>query len=448
MLCTSASPLVLVALAKCWTGAHHALCCDFRSVHCKGQRRHHSDQEHGGRWICVRRKENFHRGMFSQSLSAGLQHPSFNHCHKNYCLIKLEALVPPTTTVIAHSCTIGLGKLSACFHFFIGAQMAVRFVTTLRDEIISGSVLLLTACSAHVSANKSRIICIRTNIILCLGGHAWCFCMCFDAVVLPQAATQTFLRFYRWQCPLLALSVHGPQMAWECVCVDGINLKYAPHWHQFIPYYASATHKCTHTYTRILKPFEDSEVMGLKVDIALQTRPTDIGRLSWVTLIEVQRCGVSLQWHNQLWQSLEEGCVVWCDHEGVPLQWHNQLWQSLEEGCVVSCDHEGVPLQWHNQLWQSLEEGCVVSCDHEGVSLQWHNQLWQSLEEGCVVWCDREWVSLQWCNQLWQSLEEGYVVWCDREWVFFQWRNQLGQSLEEGCVVWCDHEGVSLQWRN
>ena len=21
---------------------------------------------------------------------------------------------------------------------------------------------------------------------------------------------------------------------------------------------------------------------------------------------------------------------------------------------------EGVPLKWHNQLWQSLEEGCVV----------------------------------------------------------------------------------------
>ena len=39
-----------------------------------------------------------------------------------------------------------------------------------------------------------------------------------------------------------------------------MNLKYALHWHihiyQFIP------------YTRILKPFEDSEPTGLKVDIA------------------------------------------------------------------------------------------------------------------------------------------------------------------------------------
>ena len=51
---------------------------------------------------------------------------------------------------------------------------------------------------------------------------------------------------------------------YECVCVcvwtDGMNLKYALQWHihiyQFIP------------YTGILKPFEDSEPMGLKVDIA------------------------------------------------------------------------------------------------------------------------------------------------------------------------------------
>ena len=35
---------------------------------------------------------------------------------------------------------------------------------------------------------------------------------------------------------------------------------------QLIPYYASAIHK--HKHTRILKPFEDSELMGLKVDIA------------------------------------------------------------------------------------------------------------------------------------------------------------------------------------
>ena len=51
-----------------------------------------------------------------------------------------------------------------------------------------------------------------------------------------------------------------------CVCVVGMNLKYALHWrgistYQFIPYCASTIHK--HTHTRILKPFEDSEPTGL-----------------------------------------------------------------------------------------------------------------------------------------------------------------------------------------
>ena len=36
--------------------------------------------------------------------------------------------------------------------------------------------------------------------------------------------------------------------------------------YQFIPYYASAIHKYTHT--RIVKPFEDGDPTGLKVDIA------------------------------------------------------------------------------------------------------------------------------------------------------------------------------------
>ena len=36
--------------------------------------------------------------------------------------------------------------------------------------------------------------------------------------------------------------------------------------YQFIPYHANAVHQQTHI--RILKPFEDSEPMGLKVDIA------------------------------------------------------------------------------------------------------------------------------------------------------------------------------------
>ena len=64
-----------------------------------------------------------------------------------------------------------------------------------------------------------------------------------------------------------------------CVCVDGMNLKYALQRHirpltyiyQFIPCNASVilyTQVHTHTHTRILKPFEDSKLMGLKVSIA------------------------------------------------------------------------------------------------------------------------------------------------------------------------------------
>ena len=36
--------------------------------------------------------------------------------------------------------------------------------------------------------------------------------------------------------------------------------------YQLIPYYGSAIHK--HMHTHILKPFEDSKLAGLKVDIA------------------------------------------------------------------------------------------------------------------------------------------------------------------------------------
>ena len=57
-----------------------------------------------------------------------------------------------------------------------------------------------------------------------------------------------------------------------CVCV-WTEWTWSMHYagistYQFIPYYASAIHK--HTHTRILKPltFEDSEPTGLRVDTA------------------------------------------------------------------------------------------------------------------------------------------------------------------------------------
>ena len=58
----------------------------------------------------------------------------------------------------------------------------------------------------------------------------------------------------------------------ESVCVggNGMNLKYALSWHIHIPVYSVLCQCYTqaHTHTRILKPFEDSEPTGLKVDIA------------------------------------------------------------------------------------------------------------------------------------------------------------------------------------
>ena len=49
---------------------------------------------------------------------------------------------------------------------------------------------------------------------------------------------------------------------------DGIST------YHFIPHHACATQK--HTLTRILKPFEDSEPTGLKVDIAIAALKLDV----------------------------------------------------------------------------------------------------------------------------------------------------------------------------
>ena len=85
-----------------------------------------------------------------------------------------------------------------------------------------------------------------------------------------------------------------------CVCVfgggGGINLKCPPHWHVHISVHSviclcthAHTHTCMHTHTHmhahthtrmhththILVTFEDSELMGLKVDVAKKSSSTE-----------------------------------------------------------------------------------------------------------------------------------------------------------------------------
>ena len=65
-----------------------------------------------------------------------------------------------------------------------------------------------------------------------------------------------------------------------CVCVDGMNLTYMLRWHIHVSVHSVL---CTQAHTRrSLKPSEDSEPMGLKVDIAKSwlfavTRPACCG---------------------------------------------------------------------------------------------------------------------------------------------------------------------------
>ena len=51
-----------------------------------------------------------------------------------------------------------------------------------------------------------------------------------------------------------------------CVCVDGMNLKAALRWHIHKSVH-SVLRQC-YTQAHTLKPFEESEPTGLKVDIA------------------------------------------------------------------------------------------------------------------------------------------------------------------------------------
>ena len=54
-----------------------------------------------------------------------------------------------------------------------------------------------------------------------------------------------------------------------CVCVCRMNLTYVLRWHIHIIISSFRTMPVLYTHTRILRSFEDSELAGLKVDIAL-----------------------------------------------------------------------------------------------------------------------------------------------------------------------------------
>ena len=64
-----------------------------------------------------------------------------------------------------------------------------------------------------------------------------------------------------------------------CVCVVRMKLKYALHWHNIYLYLhficsfdavSNSMQVYVHTNTHILRPSEDSELTGLKVDTAIK----------------------------------------------------------------------------------------------------------------------------------------------------------------------------------
>ena len=70
-------------------------------------------------------------------------------------------------------------------------------------------------------------------------------------------------------CARMHVYVHTCVHACMCVRVYGMNLKYAVRWHIHIIISSFRTMPVLYTHTRILRSFEDSELAGLKVDIAL-----------------------------------------------------------------------------------------------------------------------------------------------------------------------------------
>ena len=81
----------------------------------------------------------------------------------------------------------------------------------------------------------------------------------------------TFLTALPWQCPrlVLALSVCWPQMVW-CVCVDGMNLKYAIRWHihMIYTYIYILYNLFILYYVRVYKHMHPKTIWGPRTDRA------------------------------------------------------------------------------------------------------------------------------------------------------------------------------------
>ena len=102
--------------------------------------------------------------------------------------VKLQALVydilPSTTAVFSYA--IGSTKLSANEQFFVGAQTEVRLLQT--TKIIS-DVCFITDHVAYASSNKTKIVCIETELFFFFtrGGCTSCLRACLGARLLLQS---------------------------------------------------------------------------------------------------------------------------------------------------------------------------------------------------------------------------------------------------------------------
>ena len=95
-----------------------------------------------------------------------------------------------------------------------------------------------------------------------------------------------------WQYPLLAPSVHCPQMVWGCVCACACGTGIVQN--ELICWYAKVVHISSsfHPHTHILIPFEDREPTGLKVDIAKKNNVIWSRLVSAVSVLSLHLSGI------------------------------------------------------------------------------------------------------------------------------------------------------------